>query len=134
MRLRSARFCAGFRLERFRSSGIFDLHEVAYLPQHTGELRALPVLRGAPDLAQPERAERAAMPLALADLAADLGDLDLATRHRTSSSSEAPSLRSQRARRPAPPTLLQAPRRQEPQAPWPAAPPPRPAWEPGARP
>src|SRR5215218_3742563 len=81
MRLRAVRFCTGFRFERLRSSGIFDLHEVADLPQHTGELRALLVLRSASDLAQPEGAERAAMPLGLADLAADLGDLELRLRH-----------------------------------------------------
>src|SRR4029450_7763227 len=46
------------------------------LPQHTGELRALLVLRGAADLAEAECAERAIVLPRLADAAAHLGDLD----------------------------------------------------------
>src|SRR5436190_24332583 len=89
MRLRSRREAAGFRFERFSSSGIrlapaLDLHEVADLPEHTGEHRALLVLGRAADLAEAERAQRAAMPLALSDLTAGLGDLDL--RHADGSS------------------------------------------------
>src|ERR671935_860474 len=81
-RLRSLRACAGFRFERFRSSGIgVHPYEVTDLPEHTGELRALLVLCGAADLAQPERPERAAVLLALADGATRLGDLHL--RHRS---------------------------------------------------
>src|SRR5437588_6520618 len=85
MRLRSLRAWAGLRLERLSSSamtssGLLDLHEVADLPEHTGELRALRVLRAAPDLAQPERPQRAAVALALADLRPDLGDPKLRQR------------------------------------------------------
>ena len=46
----------------------FDSHEVANLPQHTGDFGALRALDGASDLAQAEGAQRAAMALALADL------------------------------------------------------------------
>src|SRR3954454_21731516 len=78
MRLRSLRAWAGLRLERFRSSGIgVHPHEVTDLPEHTGELRALRVLRAAADLAEPERPQRAAVPLALTDRATRLGDLQL---------------------------------------------------------
>ena len=52
----------------------FDPDEVANLPQHTGDLRALRTLDGAADLAETERAQGAAMALALADLAAHLRD------------------------------------------------------------
>src|SRR5438874_1530356 len=54
------------------------------LPQHTGELRALSVLRAPADLAEPERAQRAAMGLRLADRASGLRDPDL--RHQLGSS------------------------------------------------
>src|SRR3712207_2748252 len=69
-------------VERFSFPGtellrFLDADEVANLPEHTGEHRALLVLGRAPDLAEAERAQRAAVPLALADLAADLGDADL---------------------------------------------------------
>src|SRR3954469_24882480 len=99
-RLRSLRAWAGLRFERFSSSGIgVHPHEVTDLPEHTGELRALRVLRAAADLAQAERAERAAMPLALADHATRLGDLQL--RH---PSSPAPLVRAPlQPRRPEPP-------------------------------
>src|SRR5215216_994337 len=53
------------------------LDEVPDLPELTDELRALRMLCGAPDLAQPERPQRAAVPLALADRATNLPDLDL---------------------------------------------------------
>src|SRR5688500_18337471 len=83
IRLRALRADAGFRFERFSCSAIvlglvllaLDADEVANLPQHTGDLRALRALDRAADLAQPERAQRSAMALGLADLAADLGDL-----------------------------------------------------------
>src|SRR5688500_10999807 len=54
---------------------LVDPDEVANLPEHTRELRGLLVLGGAADLAQSERAQRAAMPLGLTDLAANLRDL-----------------------------------------------------------
>src|SRR4029077_1841340 len=96
-RLRSLRAWAGLRFERFRSSGIgVHPHEVTDLPEHTGELRALRVLRAAADPAQAERAERSAVPLALADRATRLRDLQL--RH---PSSPAPA-------RPVPPGPLRA--------------------------
>src|SRR4051812_37332642 len=50
---------------------------MADLAQHALEYRADFLLVAAADLAEPERAQRAAMPLALADLAPDLGDLHL---------------------------------------------------------
>src|SRR3954462_10057077 len=83
IRLRFLRACAGLRFERFRSSGIgVHPHEVTDLPEHTGELRALRVLSAAADLAGAERRERAGVPLALADPATRLGELQL--RHRSS--------------------------------------------------
>src|SRR5262245_36883003 len=101
MRLRSLRGWAGLRFERFRSSGIgVHPHEVTDLPQHTGELRALRVLRAAADLAEAEGAERAAVPLALADRATRLRDLQL--RHRPPSPSS--------PRRRSPPSPPRAPR------------------------
>src|SRR2546421_12603642 len=92
MRLRSRRDAAGFRFERFSSSGIrlapaLDAHEVADLPEHTGERRALRVLSRTADLAQPERAQRAAMRGRLPDRATRLRDPEL--RH-SSRSPEAP--------------------------------------------
>src|SRR5215203_5904779 len=83
MRLRSLRACAGFRFERLSSSGIallrlLHLHEVGDFSQHTRELRCVLVLGRAADLPQTERAQRAAMALRLADLAAGLGDAKLA--------------------------------------------------------
>src|SRR5207245_6360292 len=54
--------------------GLLDLYEVADLAQHAGEHRGLRLLDAAPDLAEPERAQRAAVPLALADLASSLRD------------------------------------------------------------
>src|SRR5581483_1181264 len=85
-RLRSTRACAGWRFERFSCLGIFDLHEVTDLPQHACEHRALVVLGGAADLAEPEGAQRAAMALALADLRLDLGELDAGHQDAASSS------------------------------------------------
>src|SRR5258707_14470161 len=76
MRFRSFRLCAGFSEVRLSCSAIVDLHEVADLSKHACEDRAVVVLGGLPDPAEPERAERAAVPLALADLATNLGDLD----------------------------------------------------------
>src|SRR5919204_3693262 len=94
MRLRPRRAAAGFRLERFSSSGIglapaLDAHEVADLPEHTGERGALLVFGGAPDLAQPERPQRAAVRLGLPDRATRLRDLEL--RHSSRSRSESRS-------------------------------------------
>src|SRR5438128_11641966 len=85
MRLRSFRSCAGFRFERLRSPAmalfrLLDPDEMADLPQHTGELRALLPLDRAADLAEAERAQRAAVARGLADLTTRLGDLQL--RHR----------------------------------------------------
>src|SRR5215212_7048230 len=85
MRLRSFRSCAGFRFDRFSSSGtstLLDLHEMADLPQHACDDRALVVLGGAADLAEAERAQRAAVALGLPDAATDLRQLQL--RHRPS--------------------------------------------------
>src|SRR5689334_25196842 len=87
----------------WRSSylGVLDLHQVANFPEHTRELRALLVLGGAADLAEAERPQRAAVLLALADLATRLGYPNL--RHRSfprpASPSRAPAPRSA----PAPP-------------------------------
>src|SRR5919201_1569908 len=105
MRLRSRRAAAGLRLERFSSSGIrlapaLDAHEVADLPEHTDERRALLVLRGAADLAQPERAQRAAVRDGLPDRATRLRDLEL----RHSSPPRTPS--APRPAAPAPPGAL----------------------------
>src|SRR2546421_9071242 len=82
MRLRSRRDAAGFRFERFSSSGIrlapaLDRHEVADLPEHTDERWALLMLGRPADLAQPESPQRAAVALRLADLATRLRDLQL---------------------------------------------------------
>src|SRR5467141_2663334 len=77
MRLRSFRLCAGFREVRLRFLAIVDLHEVADLSQHACEDRAFVVLGGLADPAEPERAERAAVLLALADLATNLRDANL---------------------------------------------------------
>src|SRR6266487_4437224 len=71
-RFRSFRLCAGFREVRLSSSAIVDLHEVPDLAKHACEDRAVVVLGGLADPAEPERAERAAMLLALADLATNL--------------------------------------------------------------
>src|SRR3954468_12350640 len=57
--------------------GLLDLYEMADLAQHPLQHGALLVLGAAADLAETERAQRAAMALALADLAADLGDPNL---------------------------------------------------------
>src|SRR5207253_6345174 len=54
--------------------GLLDLYEVTDLPQHAGEHRTLLLLDGTADLAEAERAQRAAVALALADLAPHLGD------------------------------------------------------------
>src|SRR2546429_9430871 len=80
-RFRSFRLCAGFREVRLSSSAIVDLHEVPDLPKHACEDRAVVVLRGLPDPAEPQRAERAAMLLALADLATNLGYPDFRHGH-----------------------------------------------------
>src|SRR5204863_9900298 len=50
-------------------------HEMADLSEHTGELRALLALDGTADLAQPERPQRAAVLLRLADHGTGLRDL-----------------------------------------------------------
>src|SRR5918912_2923302 len=77
-RLRSRRGEAGLRFERFSSSTALapalDLDEMADLPEHTGEGRALLVLARAADLAQAERAQRAAVRPRLADRATRLRD------------------------------------------------------------
>src|SRR5918999_2789815 len=105
-RLRSLRGDAGFRFERLSCSGMvgfsllaLDADEVANLPQHTGDLRALRALHGAADLAEPERAQRAAMPLALADLAAHLRNFQRLIRHRSSPAQTRPPARSPAPRR-----------------------------------
>src|SRR6266702_3738307 len=72
-RFRSFRLCAGFREVRLSSSAIVDLHEVPDLAKHACEHRAVVVLGGLADPTEPERAERAAMLLALPDLATNLG-------------------------------------------------------------
>src|SRR3989442_707931 len=77
MRFRSFRLCAGFREVRLSSSAIVDLHEVPDLSKHACEDRAVVVLGTFADPAEPERAERAAVPLALADLATNLRYSDL---------------------------------------------------------
>src|SRR5215203_5764962 len=85
MRLRSFRSCAGFRFDRFSSSGtstLLDLHEMPDLAQHACNDRALVVLGGAADLPEAERAQGAAVALGLADPATDLRQLQL--RHRAS--------------------------------------------------
>src|SRR5437867_374781 len=71
-RFRSFRLCAGFSEVRLRSLAIVDLHEVADLSQHACEDRAVVVFGGLADPAEPERAERAAVLLALADLTTNL--------------------------------------------------------------
>src|SRR3954453_14996116 len=112
MRLRSFRSCAGLRFDRFSSSGtstLLDLHEMADLPQHACDHRALVVLGGAADLAEAERAQRAAVALGLADAATDLRQLQL--RHRPS---------------PPPPPQPPAPERAPPRAPARSRAPPRP--------
>src|SRR5712691_8013567 len=75
-RFRSFRLCAGFSEVRLRSLAIVDLHEVADFSQHACEDRAVVVLGGLADPAEPKRAEGAAVLLALADLATGLGDSD----------------------------------------------------------
>src|SRR5438132_4735441 len=55
---------------------------MTHLAQHAREDRPIVVLDGLADLAEAERAQRAAVALALADLAADLRDADL--RHQES--------------------------------------------------
>src|SRR5919198_2698953 len=56
---------------------LLDLYEMTHLAKHAREDRAVVVLDGLADLAEAERAQRAAVALALADLAADLRDADL---------------------------------------------------------
>src|SRR5712691_7402678 len=73
-RFRSFRLCAGFKEVRLSSSAIVDLYEVSNLPKHACEDRAVVVLGGLADPAEPERAERAAMLLAVPDLATGLRD------------------------------------------------------------
>src|ERR1700675_3264232 len=82
MRFRSCRLCAGFSEVRLSFSAIVDLHEVADFSQHACEDRAVVVLGGLADPAEPERAERAAVLLTLADLATNLGYPD--SRHSAS--------------------------------------------------
>src|SRR5258707_13121295 len=76
MRFRSFRLCAGFSEVRLSCSAIVDLHEMADLSKHACEDRAVVVLGGLADPAEPERAERAPVLLALPDLATNLGDSD----------------------------------------------------------
>src|SRR6266571_3588542 len=66
--------CAGFRVERLSCSAIpFDhLHQMPDLAKHACEDRALVVFDGLADLAEPERPQRAAVLLGLADLAMNL--------------------------------------------------------------
>src|SRR2546429_9725537 len=95
MRLRSRREAAGFRFERFSSSDIrlapaLDAHEVADLPEHTGERRALRMLCRAADLAQAERAQRAAVGGGLPDRATRLRDLQLRHSSRSPGASAPP--------------------------------------------
>src|ERR671937_205373 len=71
-RLRSLRACAGFIVERLTCSAILDLDQVTDLPKHAGERWVLVVLDGAADLAQPERPQRAAVPLRLPNAATNL--------------------------------------------------------------
>src|SRR5262245_44937862 len=77
MRLRSLRPWAGFSDDRLSCSAILDPHEVTDLPQHACEDWSLVVLDRLADLAQAERAERAAFPRILADRAACLCDSNL---------------------------------------------------------
>src|SRR5262245_11310568 len=92
MRLRARRFCAGFRFERLSSSAtrsvLHAVHgdEMPHLSEHTRDLTRILVLGGAPDPAEPERAQGAAVALGLADLAAYLPDDEL--RHQLSSFSD----------------------------------------------
>src|SRR5262245_11920853 len=76
MRFRAFRACAGCRDDRLSCSAILDLDQVADLPKHACQDRAVVVLHGLADLAEPERAESAAVLLALADLATRLGYSD----------------------------------------------------------
>src|SRR5438067_10758144 len=106
---------------------------MAHLAQHAFEHGRLLLLDGAADLAETERAQRAAVALALADLGADLGNAHL--RHLTprpscgggrgASASRAPPRgrappRRARVRAPAPPRP--APPRPAPRRPAPAQP------------
>src|SRR5712691_8275537 len=77
MRFRSFRLCAGFSEVRLSFSAIVDLHEVADLSKHACEDRAVVVLGGLADPAEPERAQRTAMLPALPDLATGLGNSNL---------------------------------------------------------
>src|SRR5919201_5969813 len=81
-RLRFSRACAGLSDERFSSLAMLDLHEVTDLPKHACEDRALVVLGGLADLSEPERPQRAAVLLGLADLTTYLRYSNL--RHRSS--------------------------------------------------
>src|SRR5262249_4598767 len=71
-RLLRRRGCAGLSDDRFSSSAILDLHQVADLSKHACDGGALVVLDGAADLAEAERSERAPVGLALPDLATNL--------------------------------------------------------------
>src|SRR3954447_10194511 len=75
--------------------GGLDLYQVPHLSQHTQELRTFLVLGRAADLPQAERAERAAMALALPDGAADLRDPE--ARHQDCSSGLSPPFTRRRA-------------------------------------
>src|SRR5919204_6275665 len=77
MRFRSPRRCAGLRVERF-SSAIVDLDEMPDLAKHACNHGGFVVLDRLADLPEAQCPQRAAMPLALADRAADLRDADLA--------------------------------------------------------
>src|SRR5438034_4837817 len=93
MRLRALRSCAGLRVWRFNSGAtlgrLLHLHEVADLPQHASDDRGVVELVRPADLAEPERAEGAAVALRLADAATNLRQLQL--RHSSSPPRELPA-------------------------------------------
>src|SRR5207248_9863956 len=97
-RLRSARSRAGLRVDRF-SSAIVDLDEVPDLAKHACNHRAFVMLDGLADLAEAERAERAAVLLALPDRATRLGYPNLG--HPSSPAARTPR-EPDRAERPSP--------------------------------
>src|ERR687888_1724537 len=72
-RLRPARACAGFRLERFSCSLILDPDQMADLPKHACKDGPLVMLDAAADLAEAKRPQGTAVLAALPDLATNLG-------------------------------------------------------------
>ena len=80
-RLRSCARLGGLQVREVQISGhqslLLDLHEVAHLAKHACDHRVVVVLGGLADPAEPERAQRAAVALRLADLATDLRQLKL---------------------------------------------------------